>query len=100
MLHKLPHLSNSCREFVGQAQKINNKSSLNKVTLSHHTQLLEILEIPQLMETCVRNGFYEEALQIETFLQKLKKNFTNIKVIDDIVRNFFSINYISNFYNF
>ena len=32
------------------------------LTLARNTSLLEILELPRLMETVVRNGHYEEAL--------------------------------------
>jgi hypothetical protein len=37
------------------------------------------------MDTCVRNGCYEEALQLESFAKKLAKNFPNVKVVNDIV---------------
>lgn len=84
MLLRLPQLSGSCKDFVGQGQKITAKSQINKLALQHHTQLLELLEIPQLMDTCVRNGFYEEALQLDAFVQKLKKAFGTVRVVNDI----------------
>ncbi|KAG5190690.1 Dor1-like family-domain-containing protein, partial [Tribonema minus] len=48
----------------------------NKQTLAHHMQLVELLEIPQLMDTCVRNSgadsaFAEDALALAGFTQGL-----------------------------
>lgn len=43
--------------------------------LSKHTQILEILEIPQLMNTCVRNGYYSEALQLCSYVDRLDKRY-------------------------
>lgn len=45
----------------------------------------QLLEIPQLMDTCVRNGFYEEALQLEQFAQRFYKMNPDIKIVQDIV---------------
>ncbi|CAB3992761.1 conserved oligomeric Golgi complex subunit 8 [Paramuricea clavata] len=53
--------------------------------LGRHTQLLEVLEIPQLMDTCVRNGYYEEALELSTFVKRLEKRFASITVIKNII---------------
>lgn len=43
------------------------------MVLSKHPKLLEVLELPQLMETCVKNGNHEEALAIIQMCGKLHK---------------------------
>lgn len=55
----------------------------SSLMLSKHIQLLEILEIPQLMDNCVRNCYYEEALQLYCYVQRLnKKHGQNIPLIE------------------
>lgn len=85
LLLKLPKFSEACSNFMKLAQDINSCRHLNSLTLSRHTQLLEILEISQLMDSCVRNGYYEEALELSSYVQRLEKKLSNIAIIQNIV---------------
>ncbi|XP_029126243.1 conserved oligomeric Golgi complex subunit 8 isoform X2 [Cajanus cajan] len=54
---------------------------MNQTMLSNHSTLLDLLEIPQLMDTCVRNGNYDEALDLEAFVGKLSTMHPKLPVI-------------------
>ncbi|OCT84475.1 conserved oligomeric Golgi complex subunit 8 [Xenopus laevis] len=85
VLNKLPSFQESCRSFVKQAEEISSSRRMNTLTLNRHTEILEILEIPQLMDTCVRNGYYEEALELAAYVRRLEKKHSSIPVIQGIV---------------
>uniref|UniRef100_A0A8C5QXJ0 Conserved oligomeric Golgi complex subunit 8 n=1 Tax=Leptobrachium leishanense TaxID=445787 RepID=A0A8C5QXJ0_9ANUR len=86
VLAKLPGLQESCRGFVKQAEEISSSRRMNTLTLNRHTEILEILEIPQLMDTCVRNGYYEEALELVAYVKRLEKKHSSIPVIQGIIQ--------------
>ncbi|KAM8945963.1 conserved oligomeric Golgi complex subunit 8 [Pelodytes ibericus] len=85
LLSKLPGLQESCRGFMKQAEEISSSRRMNTLTLNRHTEILEILEIPQLMDTCVRNEYYEEALELAAYVKRLEKKHASIPVIQGIV---------------
>ncbi|CAG2194837.1 COG8 [Mytilus edulis] len=85
LLQNLPSLSEECEVVTKQAQEINSSRRMNNLTLQRHTQLLEVLEIPQLMDTCVRNGYFEEALELAAHVKRLEKKHSTISVINNIV---------------
>lgn len=53
----------------------------NRKTLQYHMQLLELLEIPQLIETCFHNEFYDEAIELANFIYSLeRRNLLTLQV--------------------
>ncbi|VDN15220.1 unnamed protein product [Dibothriocephalus latus] len=51
-------------------------------TVFFSCQLLEFLELPQLMETCVQNGYYEDALNILAHAKRIcKKHGQSVPVV-------------------
>lgn len=85
LLDKLPSFGEKCRGFVKEAEEIGASRRMNSLTLNRHTEILEILEIPQLMDTCVRNGYYEEALELAAYVKRLEKKHSSLLVIQGIV---------------
>ncbi|XP_016056281.1 PREDICTED: conserved oligomeric Golgi complex subunit 8 [Miniopterus natalensis] len=85
LLDRLPGFQQSCRNFVKEAEEISSNRRMNTLTLNRHTEILEILEIPQLMDTCVRNSYYEEALELAAYVRRLERKYSSIPVIQGIV---------------
>ncbi|CAD7079139.1 unnamed protein product [Hermetia illucens] len=85
LIEKLPEFSQKCEKFLNETSEINAKRRLNSITLKRNAQLLEILELPQLMERCIREGRYEEALELAAYVQKLGQKHGEIPVINNIV---------------
>lgn len=86
LITTLPEFGSLCESFTKNIQLINASRRTNNLTLQKHNQLLEILEISQLMDTCVRNEYYEEALDLASYVRRLKKKYSsNIPLIQKIV---------------
>jgi len=84
LIEKLPDFTEKCTEFQTVANDISRHRRLTSLTLAKHTSLLEVLELPQLMETVVRNQHYEEALQLHSYVIKLCKKQPQVKILEDI----------------
>lgn len=81
LIDKLPELIDKCEHFQQESVDINEQRRLNTITLKKNAQLLEILELPQLMERCIREGRYEEALELASYVQKMGENQGHIPII-------------------
>lgn len=82
VITKLPEFSQNCDLFVKDTLKIQSASRLNSLTMKRHVELLEILELPQLMEESIRQERYEDALELAAYVQKLGVKFDNIPVVN------------------
>jgi len=68
---------------------LSEKHRVRRRTLLQHSSLLELLELPSLMDACVRSNLYEEALIIAVFANTLErrhseKNPVVMKVIAQV----------------
>ncbi|EIM79533.1 uncharacterized protein STEHIDRAFT_173059 [Stereum hirsutum FP-91666 SS1] len=70
LLDTLPALESSSQSF---STKIKHSSKLN-----------DILELPFLTETCIRNGFYAEALDLHFHTAALAAKFPDVSVVADV----------------
>ena len=88
LIEKLPEFGSVCDSFTKSIQNITTARKSNNLTLQKHNQLLEILEISQLMDTCVRNEYYDEALDLSNYVKRLDKKFSqSIPLIQQIVND-------------
>lgn len=82
LIDKLPNLTEKCEKFIKTSSEIATSRRLNSLTLRRNAQLLEILELPQLMDTCIYQGKYEEALELAAHVQRMGAKHSDIPVID------------------
>uniref|UniRef100_A0A2R5LMK9 Conserved oligomeric Golgi complex subunit 8 n=1 Tax=Ornithodoros turicata TaxID=34597 RepID=A0A2R5LMK9_9ACAR len=81
---KLPLFAKKCQDFGQQSQQITSRWRQMSLILSKHPQLLEILELAQLMDTCVRNSYYDEALELAAYVRQLERKHNNVPLIVSI----------------
>ncbi|CAO0790019.1 unnamed protein product [Mucor circinelloides] len=74
-LSSVPELQEACEIFSQHAKEI--KEERGKITrvLEHQNVLTDLLEIPQLMETCVWNGYYSEAMDLASHVRLLQVRY-------------------------
>ena len=73
IIETLPRLGASFEAFRRKGAVLSGAHLQLRHTLSQHTELLELLEIPQLMDTCVRNNLFDEALELAAFANTLER---------------------------
>ncbi|KAI9317581.1 oligomeric Golgi complex subunit 8, partial [Dichotomocladium elegans] len=70
-LDSVPALKSACEAFEkGTADIMDERNKITRV-LEHQNVLVDLLEIPQLMETCVWNGYYSEAMDLASHVRLL-----------------------------
>ncbi|KAK9235815.1 oligomeric Golgi complex subunit 8 [Lipomyces kononenkoae] len=68
---------------VSQFHPVNDRHP-SATLLSNVDKVLDILELPSLVLTCVRNGYYAEALDLVGHVRRLAIRYKNVKVIEMI----------------
>ena len=83
----LPALVEACSNVEERASAIREERRAVNLVLEHHGTLLELLEIPQLLETCVQNGYYDEALELVQHAHRLRTRFGHVSVVRSITQD-------------
>lgn len=76
----------SCTSFREGAREILDRRGDVQKVLGQHQTLLGLLEIPQLMDACVRNGNFDEALDFQLFVNRLGALHGEMAVVQTLVK--------------
>lgn len=74
----LPGLFNAVESFKSDADKIYAAHKRNQQAIALHTQLLDLLVLPHLLDTCIRRGLFDDALDLSSFALTLQRRHTAI----------------------
>ncbi|XP_014254084.1 conserved oligomeric Golgi complex subunit 8 [Cimex lectularius] len=85
LLEGVPKFVNECEEFMKKCGEIKVKRQVNSISLLKHGSILQLLEVPQLMDTVVQEGLYDDALRLASFVRRIAKTHQNIPVIQSLL---------------
>lgn len=86
LIDSIPRMKEAAGKYLETVGQIASDQKANTLILQQHAQIIEFLEIPQLLDTCVRNQYYEEALELEAHVQKLKLRLDTIPIVQNVAR--------------
>mmetsp|Transcript_22882 Transcript_22882/g.58344 ORF Transcript_22882/g.58344 Transcript_22882/m.58344 type:complete len:587 (-) Transcript_22882:344-2104(-) len=81
VLEGIPELASTCESFSAQSGAVLDAHAQNKHLAANQSALLELLEVPSLMDTCVRNAVYDEALDLQAFISRLGLLHPDVPVV-------------------
>lgn len=84
LIAALPSLESSARVFVTETKDIQQDRRKAALVLEHHDKLADLLAIPQLIDSCVRNGYFQEAMDLSAHAAGLAKRFPNVSIVTDV----------------
>ena len=72
-LHRdvLPALQRACESFTAASPALLDSAASQRTILAEQSFLLELLEVPNLMDTCFKNNLINEALQLDLYVKEL-----------------------------
>ncbi|XP_003488140.1 conserved oligomeric Golgi complex subunit 8 [Bombus impatiens] len=85
LVQEIPKFVGKCQSFCDISKDINTHRRINSLTLTRNAELLEVLEMPQLMESCLRSNQYNEALELSQYARQLGTKHGDIPIISSIV---------------
>ena len=82
---KIPPLDEAVTNFNAFSKSQIEEREKSRNLLANHDRLLDILEMPSLVSTCVRNGYFSEAIQLSTHVKRLATlHYTNVPLVQKL----------------
>lgn len=80
--------SGRCGEFGARATQLQRERSASSLSLQLHSQLIQLLELPQLMASCLQSGTLVDALAIHDHMAVMRRKHGHLALVasmaDDI----------------
>ncbi len=73
-------------DFLKLAPELTVRKQNASLLARHIDDIIDILEIPSLIRTCVKNGYYAEAMDLYSHINRLVARFTDVPLITDVFR--------------
>ncbi|KAI8063595.1 Dor1-like family-domain-containing protein [Gongronella butleri] len=83
VLDTLPQLEQAWDQFQQQSETLVKERAKVTSVLDYQNVLVDVLELPQLMDTCVWNGYYTEAMDLAAHVRRLRLRYP-LAVMDSI----------------
>ncbi|GHJ86055.1 hypothetical protein NliqN6_2457 [Naganishia liquefaciens] len=80
----IPELEKECAAFVEETSGIQSERRRAQIVLEHQDKLEDLLDIPQLVDTCVRSGYYHEAMELTAHTRQLVAHYPNVPLVHSI----------------
>lgn len=84
LLSILPSLESSTQSFATQTRQIQKSRRKANLVLEHHDKLYDVLSLPLLLDSCIRNHNYGEALMLSNHSTHLSKQFPSNPLIQSV----------------
>lgn len=82
----MPSLEAECHAFAKSTKETQADRRKAALVLEHHDKLQDLLEVPQLLDTCVRNGYYHEALELGNHAREMAAQYGEVPIVRDVER--------------
>ncbi|EJD52412.1 Dor1-domain-containing protein [Auricularia subglabra TFB-10046 SS5] len=85
LIGSLQPLNDQCSAFAKATQPVLADRRAATLLLEHHDKLLDLLELPQLLTTCIVNSSYQDALDLIAHARQLAVRFPDVAVVQDVL---------------
>ena len=82
----IPDLEDECLAFAKSTQGIQRDRERAALILDQEDKLGDLLDLPQLADTCVRNGYYQEAMELSDHVRQVVERYPDLPIVRSVAR--------------